>query len=259
MKYGDIQKLHDTGLITGRQLRKTVCQLPGRAFTLIELLVVIAIIAILAALLLPALSSAKRKAQQTTCMSNLRQVGMALQLYTDDFEYFPGDPAGGSGLFSGQVPWYMAGNRAILSYYLCTYLGCHAPNETRQYIKAFICPGTQQNAPDPSDIRTCHFFIINPTIPGVSNLYVFGYPGGWGHPRVGPMKRQQLEGLGSPSSMWFLTEPDKANVDEGCDWQYALPDRPVHGKVRNYLFFDNHVQAIAVGPLGQLAPNPYAQ
>src|SRR5437899_4465227 len=87
-------------------------------FTLIELLVVIAIIAILSGLLWPALARAKQKATQVGCLSNLKQVGMALQLYLDDHDDALPGPC-----YSGARASYDVNSSTELIWYVPNYLG----------------------------------------------------------------------------------------------------------------------------------------
>jgi prepilin-type N-terminal cleavage/methylation domain-containing protein/prepilin-type processing-associated H-X9-DG protein len=121
------------------------------AFTLIELLVVIAIIAILAAMLLPALASAKERAIRTRCLANLKQINLSLQMYAGENKSYLPTGAGGS-YWAWDIPWG-PGNSMMAN--VGTY-------------KIFYCPGTAIRFDDSNN-----FNLWNNYAPG--NLHVGGY------------------------------------------------------------------------------------
>jgi prepilin-type N-terminal cleavage/methylation domain-containing protein/prepilin-type processing-associated H-X9-DG protein len=105
-----------------------------RAFTLIELLVVIAIIGILAAMLLPALNKAREKGRGAVCVSNLRQISIAIHLYTDDNDGYMPTASYGPGATEG--PW-----PKLLAKYMPHRDS--ATNATSMANRVFICPSAK--------------------------------------------------------------------------------------------------------------------
>lgn len=204
-----------------------------RAFTLIELLVVIGIIALLAAMLLPALSRAKLKGQSAACVSNLRQIGIAMRMYADD------DP---HGLLPGTAHLTLS-NTWIYS--LAPYVG--------KVDQIRICPGDKKREARLANRGTS--YVLN-EYTSLEALDPFGVP------IPGEPSYQKLDKIPHPTDTILAFEiSDRQGSSTGQDhthsrnwfngWSAVLddiqPDR--HGSTANYLFADGHVQSLKPEPL----------
>ena len=174
-----------------------------KGFTLIELLVVIAIIAILAAILFPVFAQAREKARQASCLSNVKQLGTAIQLYVDDYdETFPwvADISGTWGLYLTEYAGYPCQKYVTMpdwgvpGYYI-TWM-----DEIYPYVKnmkMFECP---------SGLRNCATYAYNAQLAGTNNTVDKRGDQTWVAPK-------SLSQMSNPASVLFVMDGIGYNSD----------------------------------------------
>lgn len=218
--------------------RKTVEARLG--FTLIELLVVIAIIAILAGLLLPALSKAKAKAMSVNCMSNLKQLQLAHIMYTGDYnDRFPLNYALSTGSEPGS---WMEGSAKTNMDTKPLERGTIYPYSKSP--KIYRCPAV--------DARTVRVDLQHPTGVPRTVTYAMDYNmagGSAGVPRVGALFKSSDVVNPKPTKKSVFWEEHPFSVDNGAFGIYSYPDRRFwnlpashHNRSCEMSYLDGHVE-----------------
>ncbi|WP_269522252.1 prepilin-type N-terminal cleavage/methylation domain-containing protein [Coraliomargarita parva] len=204
-----------------------------QAFTLIELLMVIAILVILASILIPAVSQVKTKASSAQCATQIRTIGMALQMYLQDNDnILPSGAPFQNNPFSGQGPYYNRDPRRFQTMFGSYWDVPRAQNwsttaSKMDYDGTLAWPAWESGRRKdgaPSMIGLLPVELTTSTT------------------RKAPTWGKSYTQIADPSNAPMLTEVDDL-IAPGA-WGDALPTEPVHGNYRNTLFFDGHVEQI---------------
>lgn len=218
---------------------------PRRAFTLIELLVVIAIIGILAALLLPVLSRAKLKAQQTTCLNNQKQLQTGWMVYIDDHENtMPLNDNRKTSLSpnTSTTNSWVSGDASVsadLSYIeagtIYSYVGSPF---------VYHCPSDNSLVTSSNVLRTRSYSLDYYLNGSLDPLYLSYVP-----PEVVTTDVVKYTGISRPSLTFAFLDENANTIEDGVyllyrdpdeTWQNAPSDR--HSQGMNLSFTDGHVE-----------------